>query len=246
MQIASRLGALLPASSRPWQAARRWAWWGLALAANAASLGRFAATGAGDMSVYFRGAGFSPDADGRAQPAAAKAAVHRHRRLRNQTRRRIPDVEPVHRRPRSRWRGSDWRRWRGQISTSSLAASGSATPRRPCSKIRGAIADRGRCVGRGDRVARAGPASARQATDRRSALPPRQWRLLRDVGIPPMASIRSAGPPLRRGAGGYRPLAAKPAASAPRRAVRAGGAAAACRTSASRRRFRAVVERSAG
>ena len=54
---------------------------------------------------------------------------------------------------------------------------------------RGAIADRGRRAGRGHRMARAGAASARQATDRRSALPPRQRRLLRDVGIRPMASI---------------------------------------------------------
>ena len=46
-----------------------------------------------------------------------------------------------------------------------------------------AIADRGRRVGRGHRMARAGAASARQATDRRSALPPGQWRLLCDVGF---------------------------------------------------------------
>ena len=55
-----------------------------------------------------------------------------------------------------------------------------------------------------------------------------------------------AGAPLRCGAGGHRSLAAKPAASAPRRAVRARGACAAGRTSQSRRRVRAVVERSAG
>ena len=43
---------------------------------------------------------------------------------------------------------------------------------------------------------------------------------------------RCAGPPLRCGAGRYRSLAAKPAASAPRRAVRAGGAGTARRASA--------------
>ena len=55
-----------------------------------------------------------------------------------------------------------------------------------------------------------------------------------------------AAPPLRCGAGRYRPLAAQAAASAPRRAVCAGGACKARRASQSRRRVRAVVERSAG
>ena len=49
------------------------------------------------------------------------------------------------------------------VSTSSSAASGSATPRKPCWKIRRSVADRGRCVGRGDRMARAGAAAARQS-----------------------------------------------------------------------------------
>src|SRR6266702_3623053 len=44
----------------------------------------------------FRRAGFSPHGDGRAQPAPPKASRHRRRHLRNQTRRRIFDVEPVH------------------------------------------------------------------------------------------------------------------------------------------------------
>ena len=109
-----------------------------------------------------------------------------------------------------------------------------------------AIADRGRRAGRGDRMARAGLAAARPATDRRSALPPGQRRLLRDVAFGRGFRSRRAGPPLRCGAGGYRSLAAKPAASAPRRAVPAGGACAARRASQSRRRLCAVVERPAG
>ena len=83
-----------------------------------------------------------------------------------------------------------------------------------------AVAHRGRCVGRGDRVARARSASARRATDGGSALPLRQWRLLRDVGIHRWPRSANAGPPLRCGAGGYRSFAAQPAASASRGAVR--------------------------
>ena len=60
-------------------------------------------------------------------------------------------------------------------------------------KRRRAIADRGRCAGRGHRMARAGIASARQGTDRRSALPSRPRRLLRDVVL--RRRLRS---PLRR------------------------------------------------
>ena len=113
-------------------------------------------------------------------------------------------------------------------------------------KCRRAIADRGRCACRGHRMARAGIASARQGADGRSALPPRPWRLLRDVVLRRRLRSSFAGPPFRCGAGGYRSLAAQVAASAPRRAVRAGRAGPACRPSPSRRRFRAVVERSAG
>ena len=82
--------------------------------------------------------------------------------------------------------------------------------------------------------------------DRRSALPSRPWRLLRDVGFRRRLRSGRARPPLRCGAGRYRSLAAQPAASAPRRAVPAGGACEARRASASRRRVRAVVERPAG
>ncbi len=45
------------------------------------------------------------------------------------------------------------------------------------------IIDRGRRAGRSHRMARAGSAAARQAADRRSALPLRPRRLLRDVGF---------------------------------------------------------------
>ena len=55
------------------------------------------------------------------------------------------------------------------------------TAQRGAGKRRRAIADRGRRAGRGHRMARAGVASARQAADRRSALPFGQRRLLRDV-----------------------------------------------------------------
>ena len=62
-----------------------------------------------------------------------------------------------------------------------------------------AIADRGRRAGRGDRMARAGPAAARQAAHRRSALPPGPWRLLRDVAF--RRGLRSA---MRRAAASMR------------------------------------------
>ena len=129
---------------------------------------------------------------------------------------------------------------------------GGRRPRARLHRARGArkpgraIADRGRCAGRGHRMARAGLASARQAVDRRSALPPRQWRLLRDVVLRRRVRSRFAGAPLRCRAGGYRSFAAQTAASAPRRAVRAGGAGPARRPSAPGRRLRAVVERCSG
>jgi len=53
---------------------------------------------------------------------------------------------------------------------------------------------------------------------------------------------RCARPPLRCGAGGHRPFAAKAAASAPCRAVHAAGACPACRAPATRRCVCAVVE----
>ncbi len=146
------------------------------------------------MSAEFRGAGFSPDADRRAQPAAAPAAFHRRRHLRNQARRRIPDVEPVH---RSRDRtGAAWARGARQAGRGARCRR-----RRPRARLHRAggaakpdvrIAGRGRCAGRGDRMARAGADAARAATDRRSALPPGPWRLLRDVAFGGRDSIRVA------------------------------------------------------
>src|SRR5258708_10749972 len=44
----------------------------------------------------FRRAGFPPDANGRAQPAAPEAALLRPRHIRNQTRRRVLDGERLH------------------------------------------------------------------------------------------------------------------------------------------------------
>ena len=107
-----------------------------------------------------------------------------------------------------------------------------------------AIADRGRCAGRGDRMARAGPASARQGLtgDPRCRLVMATSSRCR---IPPKASI-----PLRRGAVSMRcwwtSITRRENCcilATPR--CRAGGACAACRPFESRRRFRAVVERSA-
>src|SRR6266851_236225 len=113
----------------------------------------------------FRGAGFSPHRDGRAQPAAAEASWLRPRHLRDKTRRRVFDVEPVHgRRDRAGAariggagaRGYRRRRWRPRAR---LYRAGGAR------KFGSAIARRGRCAGRDHRVAPAGFAAARQATD---------------------------------------------------------------------------------
>ena len=73
-----------------------------------------------------------------------------------------------------------------------------------------------------------------KGADRRSALPSCQRRLLRDVVLRRRVRSSFAGPAFRCRAGGHRSLAAQAAASAPRRAVRAGGAGAACRSSAIR------------
>ena len=89
------------------------------------------------------------------------------RYLRNQTRRRVSDVEPVHRRRDRAGAARPGCVEARAISMSSLAASGSATPRRRCWKIR--PCDRLIVV---DALAEviewhaAGLAAARQATDR--------------------------------------------------------------------------------
>ena len=103
-------GALLLATSRPWQARGD----GVVAGGRGKSRGHLCGgmrrgQGGADEPL-FRRTGFPPDADGRAQPAAPQAADVRCRCLRDQARRRVPDVEPVHRRPRSNWRGSGWRR----------------------------------------------------------------------------------------------------------------------------------------
>ena len=105
----------------------------------------------------------------------------RQRGLRGQTRRRVPHVEPVHRR---RGRARPARRSAeldgDRRSTSSSAASGSATPRRPCSRTRGCA--RWSWSRRSAQVidwhgGTCCPLGA--ALDRRPALPPGARRLLR-------------------------------------------------------------------
>ncbi len=149
------------------------------------------------MSVYFEELDFRPTPIGVLSLQAATAALDRHRHLRDQARRRVPDVEPVHcGRNRTGAAGLAAlirRSWREAISMSSSAGSGSATPRRPCSNMtRSASPDRGRCAGRGDRMARAGVAADRKTTQRRPALPPRSWRLLRDDDVGARVTIRGA------------------------------------------------------
>ena len=87
------------------------------------------------MSVSFEELDFRPTPMGVLSLRRRRRPIVRYRRLRNQARRRIPDVEPVHRgRDRTGAARTGGAR-RARISTSSSAASGSATPRGPCSKM---------------------------------------------------------------------------------------------------------------
>ena len=147
------------------------------------------------MSLSFEELDFRPTPMGVLSLRRRQAADVRCRCLRDQARRRVPDVEPVHRRPRSNWRGSGWRRSVARDLDVVVGGLGLGyTARAVLENAARAIADRGRCAGRGHRVARAGIASARQGADRRSALPPRPRRLLRDVVLRRRLRSAFAGP----------------------------------------------------
>ena len=89
----SRPGCCTPSPSRHWPPAT--AWPPVQSASSAAVPER---VGRERPAAPLRGARRPRHADGHDQPASPGRTVPRHRRLRGQARRRVPDVEPVHRR----------------------------------------------------------------------------------------------------------------------------------------------------
>ena len=229
VRIPSKGCAVLPARSRPWQARGDAALLGSGPRRSRGHLRRGSRRSQGGrrMSVNFEELDFRPTPMGVLSLRRRRQLIFRPRRLRNQTRRRILDVEPVHRR-RDR---------------AGAARAGGAASEPDLDVVVGGLGlgytAQAVLENPGVRSLVVVDALAEVIEWHEQGLLPLGKQLTDDPrcrlvhgdffamshsadGFDP----RRAAPPLRCGAGRYRPLAAQPAASAPCRALRAGGACA--------------------